>query len=184
VRLILCALLLGPLPGHAGGVLESSVTYHEGVYSLSIEARIDAPVAMVYRLITDYDHLSDINPAIKYSRVLRTDSPVKHRMRSVTRVCVLFYCREVTQVQDMTQQADYGIDALILPQGSDFRRGRAHWRLKASGDATLMHFDAELVPDFYIPPLVGPWLIRREMVGQITEIIRIIEDRYQRRETP
>ena len=78
---------------------------------------------------------------------------------------------------------DYGIDALILPRGSDFRRGRAHWRLKVSGDATLMHFDAELVPDFYIPPLIGPWLIRREMVGQITEIIRIIEDRYRRRKS-
>jgi hypothetical protein len=178
-----CALLLAPLLCQAGGVLDSTVSYQEGVYTLSIEATIDAPVAMVYRLITDYDHLHDINPAIRESRILRTDSPVKHRIRSVTRVCVLFYCRDVTQIQDMVQGSDHTIEAVIVPKGSDFRRGRAHWGLTGVDDATVMRFSAELVPDFYMPELIGTWLIRRQMVEQITEIVTIIEARYQRSKT-
>ena len=170
----------GAAPGRAGGVLDSSVNYDAGVYTLSIEARIDAPADLVYRLITDYDHLHDINPAIRESRILRTFSPEKHRIRTVTRVCVLFYCRDVTENQDMMQSPGYTIEAVILPQDSDFRRGRAHWRLTAEGDSTVMQFHAELVPDFFLPPLIGPWLIRREMVNQITEIVMIIEARYQR----
>jgi hypothetical protein len=43
-----------------------------------------------------------------------------------------------------------------------------------------MHFRAELEPDFFLPPLIGPWLIRREMVNQITEIVMIIEARQHR----
>ena len=177
-RLLCCALLAMPLPGRGGGVTDSSVSYDGGVYSLSIEARIDAPAPMVYRLITDHDHLHDINPAIRESRILRTYSPEKHRIRTVTRVCVLFYCRDVTQTQDMLQSPGYLIEADILPQDSDFRRGHGHWRLTAAGNATLMQFHAELEPAFFLPPLIGPWLIRREMVSQITEIVMIIEARY------
>jgi hypothetical protein len=135
---------------------------------------------MDYRLITDYDHLQDINPAVRESRILRTDSPERCRIRVVTRVCVLFYCRNITQSQDMVHLPGYLIEATILPENSDFRRGHAQWRLTAVGDVTLMHFSAELVPDFFMPPLIGPWLIRREMVNQITEIVMIIEARYHR----
>ncbi|MGB7934401.1 MAG: SRPBCC family protein [Gammaproteobacteria bacterium] len=161
-------------------MLDSSVSYDAGVYTLSIEARIDAPVAMVYRLITDYDHLQDINPAVRESRILRVDSPEKCRIRVVTRLCVLFYCRDVSQSQDMVKSPGYILEANILPEHSDFRRGRAQWRLTAEGDSTLMHFRAELVPDFFLPPLIGPWLIRREMANQITEIVMIIEALYHR----
>jgi ribosome-associated toxin RatA of RatAB toxin-antitoxin module len=182
-RFLCCALLVVPLLSRAGGVLDSSVSYEAGVYSLSIEALIDAPAKMVFRLITDYDHLHDINPAIRESRILRTYSPEKYRIRTVTRVCVLFYCRDVTQSQDMVQLPGYTIEAEILPQDSDFRRGRGQWRLTAEGDSTVMHFRAELVPDFFMPPLIGPWLIRREMVDQIREIVMIIEARYRRKET-
>jgi Polyketide cyclase / dehydrase and lipid transport len=179
-RLLCCALLAAPILSRAGGVLDSSVSHDAGVYSLSIEARIDAPAAMVYRLITDYDHLHDVNPAIRESRILRTFSPEKYRIRTVTRVCVLFHCRDVIQSQDMVQLPGYIIEANILPQDSDFRRGRAQWRLSAEGDSTVMHFRAELVPDFFMPPLIGAWLIRRVMVNQLTESVMLIEARYHR----
>jgi Polyketide cyclase / dehydrase and lipid transport len=181
-RVLWCMLLAVPLLSRAGSVLDSSVSQDAGLYTLSIEARIDAPVDMVYRLITDYDHLHDINPAIRESRILRTYSPEKHRIRTITRVCVLFYCRDVAQSQDMVQLSGYRIEADILPQESDFRRGRGYWRLTAEGGATVMRFRAELVPAFYIPPLIGSWLIRRELVNQITEIVMIIETRYHRKE--
>jgi hypothetical protein len=80
----------------------------------------------------------------------------------------------------MVQSPGYHIEATILPQSSDFRRGRAQWRLTAEGNSTLMQFNAELVPDFFMPPLIGPWLIRREMANQITEIVMIIEARHHR----
>ena len=179
-RLLGCALLAVPLLARAGGVLDSAVNYDAGVYSLSIEARIDAPASLVYRLITDYDHLQDINPAVRESRVLSTDGPDRFRIHVVTRVCVLFYCRDITQSQDMVQSPGYRIEATILPEYSDFRRGRAQWRLTPEGDATVMQFRAELEPDFFMPPLIGPWLIRREMASQITEIVMIIEARYHR----
>jgi hypothetical protein len=172
------ALLAVPLLGEAGAVLDAGVSEDEGVYALSIEARIDAPVAVVYGLITDYDHLQAINPAIRESRILRTFSPSKCRIHTVTRVCVLFYCRDVAQTQDMVQSPGYVIVADILPQESDFRSGRAHWRLSAEGAATRLRFHAEIVPDFFLPPLIGQWLMRREMVNQMTEIVRLIEARY------
>ena len=91
---------------------------------------------------------------------------------------MLLYCRDVSQTQDMVQSPGFVIVADILPQDSDFRSGRAHWRLSAEGDATLLRFHAEIVPAFFMPPLIGPWLIKREMVSQMTEIVRLIEASY------
>jgi hypothetical protein len=173
------ALLAAPLLGEAGGVLDSSISQQEGEYALSIEARIDAPVDFVYHLITDYNHLAAINPDIRESRILRTFSPTKHRIRTVTRVCVLLYCRDVVQTQDMLQGPGYLITAEILPQDSDFRSGSGRWQLSAEGNATLLHFRAEIVPDFYMPTLIGTWLMRREMVTQMADVVRHIEARYE-----
>jgi hypothetical protein len=177
-RLLGLALLAAPLLGEAGGVLDAGVSQHQGGYQLSIEARIDAPVDLVYQLITDYDHLGAINPAVRESRILRTLSPAEHRVRIVTRVCVLFYCRDVVQTQDMLQARDHSIMAEIVPKDSDFRSGWGRWQLNAEGNSTLLRFRADIVPAFFMPPLIGTWLMRREMVNQMTEIVRLIEARY------
>ena len=54
----------------------------------------------------------------------------------------------------------------VLPQMSDLRYGLARWRMSACADdrrRTCLEFKAELEPDFWVPPLIGPWLIQRKL---------------------
>jgi hypothetical protein len=168
-------VLLLPLAAMAGDILASMVTEHHGTYSIDVQARIEAPLATVHRVITDYDHLYRVNPAIVESRIVRRDSPVKHRVYTVIEACILLFCRRVVQMQDIVQQGGRRVEALILPQESDFRRGVAVWELTADGATTDLHFTAQLEPAFWVPPLIGPWLFERQILHELLESARYME---------
>ena len=160
MRGVVWCLLCVPLAALAGEILDSSAILDDGVYTLTLTARIDAPPAIVQQLITDYDRLTEINSSLTESRVVMEHSPVKHRVHTVIQACILFFCRSVTQVQDITRDTDGHIEALILPALSDFRQGSARWDLDAAGNGTTMHFSATLEPSFWVPPLIGTLVIR------------------------
>ena len=172
---VLAGMLLLPLAVAAGEIIESAVTEQDGVYDIDIRARIDAPLATVHRVITDYDHLYKVNPAIVESRIVRRDSPVKHRVHTVIEACILFFCKRVVQLQDIVQQGNRRVEAHILPRESDFRRGVALWELSGDGAVTEIHFSAELEPAFWVPPLIGPWLFERQILSELLESARYME---------
>jgi len=175
MRMHLIVVLLLLPAAHAGEILDSSVSHEGVIYSLSVTARIDAPLDTVYRSITDFDNLAAINPAIEESRLLSMPTADTWRVRSVIRVCILMFCKRVQQVQDVTLLEGYAIKAVTLPQGGDFRSGVAHWQLMASGTSTEMLFTNTFEPDFWVPPLIGPWLIKRKLMREVAETAMYIE---------
>ena len=175
IRCLLVVLLLLPTALLAGEILASSVSHDGAVYTLSVTARIDTPLDMVYRSMTDFDNLAAINPAIEESELLATPAADTRRVRSVIKVCILVFCKRVEQIQDVTLLHDYAIEAVILPQGGDFRSGLAYWQLTASGVSTEMLFTNTFEPDFWVPPVIGPWLIKRKLVREVAETAMYIE---------
>src|SRR3546814_6222595 len=88
------------------------------------------------------------------------------RWRTRVRVCVGFFCTHLKQVQDVRDSHTterYQLDALVIPALSNLRYGKAHWQLERCDAQTCLNFSAELEPDFWVPPLLGPWLIKRTM---------------------
>ncbi len=168
------SLLLLPCMSLAGEVLDSSVTRDDAVYSLSVTARVDAPSALVYRSITDFTNLAAINPSIVESRVLESRGD-RQRVRSVIRVCILVFCKRVVQVQDITLPDPRTVEASMVPGAGDFRAGSARWELTAVGTATELFFTETFEPDFWVPPIIGTWLIERKLVREVAETALYIE---------
>jgi hypothetical protein len=168
-------VLLAPLHAVAGKILDSSVTRNDRFYQTSIDVRFDAPLAVVYRTITDYDNLAAINPSIEESRVLRVIGPQRYRVHSVIKICILVFCKRVNQVQDVVQKGTGSIEAVTFPADSDFRSGIARWKFSAAGLATNLHFTQEFEPDFWVPPVIGTWLIQRALRREVNETMMNVE---------
>jgi len=175
MRHVVLGMLMLAAPVSAEEILDSWVTHDAGTYRMSVDINIQAPSAIVHQRITDYAHLPEINPSIEESEVLEVLGPYRHRVRSIVKVCILFYCRHVNQVQDISQTGRDVLEAVTLPELSDFRRGLARWRLTGNGAATRLQFNAEFEPDFWVPPLIGPWLIKRKLVYEVADTARRIE---------
>jgi len=175
LRRLLAGVLLMPATSLAGDILTSSVEHVGDRYSLSVTARIDAPIDLVYQSITDFDNLAAINPAIEESQVLASPDAETRRVRSIIKVCILMFCKRVEQVQDVMMMGAYAIEAVVLPEYSDFRSGFARWQLTSSGTSTELLFTNTFEPDFWVPPVIGPWLIKRKLIGEVAETAMYIE---------
>ena len=174
LRQLCLGLLLLPCLTQAGTIQDSSVSRDGDIYSLSVTARIEAPPARVYRSITDFSNLAAINTSIEESAVLESQGN-RRRVHSVIKVCILVFCKRVEQLQDVTLVDSGTVVAVMVPGAGDFRSGDARWKITADGAATELQFSETFEPDFWVPPVIGTWLIERKLVREVAETAMHIE---------
>ena len=146
-------------------------------YTVAAAMIIDVPQQTAYRAATDYERLPEFNPSIVTSKRLSGQ-----RLRSHTRLCVAFFCKRVEQVMRYAEQPPDSIAMQVIPGAGDLKSGHADWRFSAAeAQGTRMLFDAEIEPNCWVPPLIGPWLIARELRRQArvtAESIERLADEY------
>jgi len=166
---LLCALSPFAMPAHASRVRTVQVTRDGGRFLINMHLGIDAPPPAVFRALQDYDDLARNNPDLRSARVERTRVPGRVRLFTTIHTCVLIFCKTMHQEQIMTAtaSADGGaLDAELVPGGGDFKSGHGLWIVKPCPTARAMScvdIQIELVPAFWVPPVIGPWVIRAKM---------------------
>lgn len=166
----LYAPLVQAVKVHAASASQQGATYR-----VQVDALVSVPASRARRLLTDYNHLGRINPDIKRSEILLTRAPGDYQVRTVTEVCVWFYCKRLHQVQDVVEAQDGSVTATVLPEQSDFRYGFARLHVWQEPDGTRVLIRGELEPDFWIPPVIGPWLVKRKLISEALETVRNLE---------
>jgi hypothetical protein len=159
----------------SGTVFRASSHHQSGVYQVEVDALVSAPEPRVRALLTDYNHLGRVNPAIEVSEILFTRAPGDYRVRTVTEACVWFYCKRIHQVQDVIEAADGSVTATVIPEQSDFRYGYARLHLWQQAGGTRVLIRSEVEPAFWIPPIIGPWLIQRKLRSEALESVQNLE---------
>lgn len=170
------------LPATAAAVAVESlaVTRNGAHYRVTMKVQLDAQADRAYAVFTDYDNLPRINPAVKLVKLLpETTSPDVTRLYTRMQLCFSFFCRTLEQVQDMhrIEQPPGGrLSATVLPDRSDLRYGQADWTVRECGpQRACLDFVAELEPKFWIPPLIGPWVMERKLRQEAVQTSQGIE---------
>ncbi len=132
-------------------------------YRLKSIVWFEADPDSLYGVLTDYELFSLFTSAIVESRNL--DSDEKGRPRYFTRMegCVLLFCKSFVRIGYLALSPMTEIVANADPEQSDFKRSRERWRLIEEGDGTLLVYEFEMVPDFWVPPVIGPFYIKRAL---------------------
>ena len=161
VILVVIALALSP-PASAIEVVRSSVEIKNGRYLLLGESIITAPQNFVFDVLSDYDNFHKLARGVAESYYL---PPGKNgEVRGYVKVdsCVLIFCRALVKVERVNLQPPVKIVTVVEPEESDFKFYTTYWTLEAVEEGTRVLYQAELVPDFWVPPIIGPWAIRRK----------------------
>ncbi|MEN8259742.1 MAG: SRPBCC family protein [Pseudomonadota bacterium] len=158
--------------------LQSLVIHRESDrYILDVTALVAVPVDVARRVVSDYDNLTSINPFLKKSKVLKQHDENRKTVHLVTGICVWHICYHVTHVQAFKWERNGDLFAEIVPELSDFSSGWMRWKLHAHGNCTRIMLHSEFVPDFIVPPLVGPYLIKKKLAEIATETMEGVENR-------
>lgn len=153
-------------PALAAQIESLKVTQDGARYRTEMRVLLDVPAAAAYAVLTDYTLLARINPQIRQVEVLSGKAPAPARLRTLVRLCVGLLCKQVEQVQDMMQPAATELQARVIPEKSDLAYGVADWRFVPEGGHSRLYFNAEIEPKFWVPPLIGPWLVRRALTHE------------------
>ena len=96
--------------------------------------------------------------------------------------CVLFWCRSFIRngYLTMTKPQDE-IVAIADPDRSDFKYSKERWALSPHPDGTKMVYEFEMVPDFWVPPVIGPYYIKRALASGGVKVVDRIEAMAQTR---
>jgi hypothetical protein len=166
---------LGAGSASAAQVDTLAVSHRDNGFEIVFDGVVDAPQELVYAVLSDYARLGKLNPVISAISVETAPNGRGERVRSVIDACVWFFCRQIVQVEDVTEPDPQTIMAHIVPYAGDFQSGSCFWRVTKEGSRTRLHYEATRVAAFWIPPVIGPWVIRRSARQQFESGIAALE---------
>lgn len=169
-RLSLAVLLLASTLAASAAQTEKAEIYFSGrTYQYTFVSVLAATRASVHGIATDYDNLARINDSIVVSRVLERHSPDKLRRLLELKQCILLICFDLVFVEDVDVRPER-VETTIVPGASTFLEGTAVWRFEALDDGrTRVTVTAMQTPDFWIPPVLGPLVLKRAFLREIAE---------------
>lgn len=170
-------LCLGLPQAYAFDGLTLTIENEGKEYTVNLEARLEAEPDRVFAVLTDYENWDQLSELVTKSEVVGSLDEHRHLVRSVAKACVLMFCGRVVQVQDVVDRDGREIIARTLPERSNVRNGTVRWRVAPdAGSTTQISFYMRLTPDFWIPPLIGPWLVKRSLHRAAVNTVATIEN--------
>lgn len=173
--LLAFVLLLAATTSRSAELREITVELEDDHYYLKSEAWMDASREDVYRVLTDYDLYVRISSGFVESRNVEADSDGKPRFYTRMQGCVLVFCKSFERYGHLILKPQIDIVAIVDPEVSDFDFSRESWELISEGDGTVMIYNFEMDPGFWVPPVIGPYYIKRTLRRGGTDAIQRIE---------
>lgn len=167
--------LAGMSPVGAATLVHTDVGHERTRYTITFEVLLDAEHAAVAQLLHDYAHLQRLSPTVVDSRVLGLGQIGEPRVQVVVRACALFLCKTVNKVTDIATLPGGGLHTRNVAELSDFSESEEFWRLQPEGHATRLRYEAHMVPKFFVPPVIGPLVIKAVIRRELHESAQRVE---------
>ncbi len=161
---------------HASTIESADIRFMGQSYHYRFSALVDAPAAAVRDIVTDYERLSRINDDIVLSRVLVRYDDTALKRQLLMKQCVLVFCFDIDFIERVDFLSNGDISTTIVEGEGNFRRGQTVWRIEQlSTTSSRITMEADQEPDFFIPPVIGPLIMKRTFLREITETTNRIE---------
>jgi Polyketide cyclase / dehydrase and lipid transport len=144
-------------------------------YHLRSESLIEAPPELVLSTLLDYENFYRISGGIKETRYVEPDTDGVPRAYTRVESCVLFFCRSIEKVERVIVVSSQEIVLDVDPEKSDFRYNHSRWLIKPNGKGTRLGYVMVMEPDFWIPPLIGPWAIKKKLASAAMNMAHRLE---------
>lgn len=170
------AILLAALATSAAFAADAVTTRVErdgGVLHVSSNLTAAARASTCYATVADLDHLAEFVPGLRSSKVVSPPGvPIELRQVGEARAGPFGVTLDVTLAV-----------RLDPPRTIEFRRiagnlaqMQGSWTVSGDDTGCRVEYRAVMEPEFWVPPLIGPVLMRREideqMAGVLAEIVR------------
>jgi hypothetical protein len=169
LTLVLCSGLVQPAE-----LRDILIERNDDYYRLNSKAWFNASPEALYGVLSDYDLFIKFTSAIAESRNVEPDERGRPQFFSRMEGCVLLWCKSFVRNGYLVLKPIKEIVAITNPANSDFKLSRESWKLIPEDGGTLLVYEFHMIPDFWVPPVLGPYYIKRALhAGGVKAVDRI-----------
>lgn len=172
IVVFICFILPSPLLATEKNI-NITVDYSAGSYSTTLSAYIHATPNALFTLLTSYDQFNTFSRAIEKSELLSNGNLLLE-----LDTCFFYICFEKKQTLKLSV-SELSINGIIVPEHSDFKYGYVKWLIIPNGEFSDIQFSSEMTPNFWIPPFIGPLLLKHKLKAEAQYSIRLLEELSQ-----
>jgi hypothetical protein len=178
------AIVMASGTARAGGHADPSVRAWRdgGAVLASAKAMIAVPAAVAWEVMTDYEHMTEFVPDLRESRVLNGRSTNRLRVLQKGSAKYGWFSRDWEIEREIDLAPPHEIRSRII-RGSA-KRMTMRTRLVPTPRGVEVLYDVESVPAFWVPPLIGPLLMRAQVRRQLDVLADEMLRRHSRRARP
>lgn len=166
----------------AAKIRELDISRDDGRYSLVADTYLEAPPQAIFNVLVDYERFDRISSVYKEFGYLEPQPDGTPTVYTLMEGCVVFFCKQMRRVETLDTREPHFIRTTALPERSDFEHSVSEWHLEPSGEGTNVVYKLEMEPDFWVPPVIGPWYLKRTLMRGGTDAVQRIERIARRQE--
>lgn len=163
MRVLLATLLLLPALLDAAEMRRVHVEYDGERYRMESEVLFAVDLEPLYEVFADYDLSPQFSSWIVDARNLGEDEHGRPGYFIHNRGCVLFICKSVVRQGHVEREPNTRLSAFAHADKSDFEVSNEVWTFERVDGGTVVVYTLEMKPKFWVPPVVGPMVIKRKL---------------------
>ena len=142
---------------------EIEVEREDNVYNMNSVSWLDVRPELLYSILANHDLFTNFTSAVIESRNVEPDEKGRPRFFSRFEGCVVLFCKSFVRNGHLELTPHEELIAIVDPETSDFKHSRERWTLEPEEGGTRMTYEFEMIPDFWVPPVIGPFYIKRAL---------------------
>ena len=160
------------LPAPAAEVVVQ-VTRNGDVLLIEAAAEFEGTLAQTWQVLTDYDRLAEFIPNLLLSRVVeRGKGTITVEQKGEARLLIFSFPIEVRLAINEFPPGRVVSRAVA----GNFREMSGVYTLDGQQGRVRLRYTGRMTPDFFVPPLVGTWILRNHVqetfAALVDEIVR------------
>ena len=174
-RLLLLPLFVLVVPAHAADI-SVHATRNGGVLEVVAVAEFEGNVARTWQVLTDYGRMAEYVPSLETSRVIsREGNNVVMEQKGEARM--LFFSYPINVRLAVTEHPYERVESRAI--AGNFREMQGVYALETREGRIKLRYTGRLVPDFFIPPLIGTFALRRHVEETFRAMVEEIERQHK-----
>jgi len=196
--LFVFSLALVSVTTDASTVTYADVIRKRKVFYLDSTLEVNAPRDVMFKLLTDYNRMQYFSNGFVDSKHFPPNEEGEVKVYLHLKGCVSFFCRHVKKMEKLETQGLEKITTTLIPEESyNVKRIESTWDLNdiqipmidgiALPTATVFYSNGTKIryrmvfqPDFWVPPVIGGYLVKKALVSDGTQILNRMEKYAQK----
>lgn len=167
----LLAFLVVLAPARAADI-RVDITREGDVFTVEAQAEFEGGIARTWRVLTDYGRYAQYIPEVSESRVVsRQGREVQVAQKGEARL--LFVKFPIAVRLAITEHPRERIVSRAV--AGSFREMRNAYSLEAGEGRVVLRYAGRLVPDFYVPPVIGTLVLKRNIEAMFVALVEEME---------